>query len=145
MDIDISKLKKYDIEHAKAGDKLILGYLPPYGRTYWTFGTCTIKSVSAKRRDITLDDRASTRFDKHGRRLGRDRYDKSNEILLEYDKENIATVNKYTKHNNLVRKIGEALEKLAEKRGGLLNEMPTAELEQFYEMVKRFCGREREI
>ncbi len=138
MDINLDDLEKYDTEHAKKGDKLICGYRSYYG-SHWTFGTYTIKSVSAKRGDITLDDRAGTRFDKYGCRLGRARYDTSSDILLECSEGNVTEINKYTEHNNLVRKTCEALEKLTKRRGELLDMMPTEKIEQLYEIVKDFA------
>lgn len=137
MDINIDNLEKYDTEHAEAGDKLICGYRSSfYDR--WAFTQHIVKSVSGKRGDITLDN--GRRFDRQGRRYGRQKYDTSNDVLLELNQDNVAEINVYAKHRSLVFKARKALEALLENECNRLEDTPTEKLEQFYEMIKDFKG-----
>lgn len=135
MDININNLKEYDTEHAKAGNKLISAYRSSYG-SRWAFSQHVIKSVSAKRGDITLDN--GKRFDRQGRRYGKQRYDTSNDVLLEFNEDNEAEIIAYAKHQSLVFKTRKALEALLKNGYSRLDDMPTEKIEQLYEMVKNF-------
>ena len=137
MNININSLKKYDTEHAKAGDKLISAYRSSYG-SRWAFSQHVVKSVSTKRGDITFDN--GKRFDRQGRRYGRQRYDTSNDVLLELNEDNVAEISAYAKHQSLVLKTRKALKTLLKNGCSRLDEMPTEKLEQLYEMVKDFTG-----
>lgn len=139
MDININNLKKYDTEHAKAGDMLISAYRSSYS-SRWTFSQHIIKSVSDKRGDITFDN--GKRFDRQGRRYGRQRYDTSNDVLLEVNEDNVIEINAYAKHQSLVFKTRKALEALLKNGCSRLDDMPTEKIEQFYEVVKDFAGGE---
>ena len=141
MDININDLEEYDTEHAKKGDKLICGYCSSYG-SRWAFSQHIIKSVSTKRGDITLDN--GTRFDRQGRRCGRQRYDTSNDVLLELNQDNEAKIIAYAKHQSLVFRTCKALETLLKNRCSRLDDMPTEKIEQLYEFVKDFMEGEIE-
>ena len=139
LNIDINKLKKYDTEHAKAGDMLILAYRSSYS-SRWAFSQHIIKSVSINRGDITFDN--GKRFDRQGRRYGKQRYDTSNDVLLEINEDNVIEINAYIKHQTLVFKTCKALEALLKNGHSRLDDMPTEKVEQLHEMVKDFTGGE---
>jgi len=139
LDININDLKKYDTEHAKKGDTLISAYRSSYS-SHWAFSQHIIKSVSAKRGDITFDN--GKRFDCQGRRYGKRRYDTSSDVLLEFNDDNVAEINTYVKHQSLVFKTRKALEALLKNGCSRLDDMPTEKIEQLYETVKDFVEGE---
>ena len=134
MEININELKLYDCANAKAGDKVIYAYMSSWGIS-WSFTAHTIKSVSPKRGDITLDDRFKSKFDKYGRLSGRGRYDMSRSLLLEYNEDNLKKVNAYIKYDKLLLKTKERLEKLCNNWNAGLRNMPEEKLERLYALL----------
>ena len=134
MEININELKLYDCANAKAGDKVIYAYMSSWGIT-WSFTAHTIKSVSPKRGDITLDDRFKSKFDKYGRLSGKGRYDTSQSLLLEYSEDNLKKINSYIEYNKLFSKIKERLEKLRNNCYAEVRKMPEDKLERLYALL----------
>jgi hypothetical protein len=92
MNFDKSKVSKYDLNNAKAGDKVIVGYC--YNYPLWSFKEVTIKSVSPKRGDITLSN--GSRYKKDGRKMGLGRWDSHyGDDFFEYTQENIKVIKRY--------------------------------------------------
>lgn len=135
MEIDINELKLYDYANAKAGDKVIYAYMSSWGIT-WSFTTHTIKSVSPKRGDITLDDRFKSKFDKYGHLSGRGRYDTSQSLLLEYSEDNLKKINPYIRYNKLLYKTKERLEKLCDNCYAEVRKMPEDKLKALCDLLK---------
>jgi len=134
MQIDINELTEYDCANAKAGDKVIYAYMSSWGIA-WSFTTHTVKSVSPKRGDITLDDRFKSKFDKYGRLSGIGRYDMSRSLLLGYNEDNLKKVNAYIKYDKLLLKTKEQLEKLYTNWNAGLRNMPEEKLERLYALL----------
>lgn len=135
MEINIDELKLYDCANAKTGDKVIYAYMSSWGID-WSFTPYTIKSVSPKRGDITLDDRFKSKFDKYGHLAGRGRYDTSQSLLLEYSENNLKKINPYIGYKKLFFKIKEQLEKLRNNCYAEVREMPEDKLKELYELIK---------
>lgn len=135
MEIDINELKLYDCANAKAGDKVIYAYMSSFGYS-WSFTGHTIKSVSPKRGDITLDNRFKSKFDKCGRLAGKGRYDTSQSLLLEYNEDNIKKINPYIEYNKLLSKTKEQLEKLYNNCYAEVRKMPEDKLKKLYDLLK---------
>lgn len=132
MTFDIDKLSKYDTKNAKAGDKVILARSANYSGHWTSFSTCTVKSVSAKRGDITFYE-CNTRLDKYGRVIGRARYDTSRTVLLELTDGNRQELTKYWTFTNCVHEVSVMLKKLTYER---LCRIPDEKLEKLYDILQ---------
>lgn len=134
MEINIDELKLYDCANAKTGDKVIYAYMSSLGYS-WSFTGYTIKSVSPKRGDITLDDRFKSKFDKYGCLAGKGRYDTSQSLLLEYSEDNLKKINPYIEYNKLFFKTKERLEKLCNNCYAEVRRMPEDKLKRLYALL----------
>ena len=117
MKIEISKLSEYDLNNAKAGDKVIIGY-NEYS-ALWSFKEATIKSVSPKRGDITLSN--GSKYRKDGRKMGVGKWDFGyRDTLFSVSKENIKIINSYMISKNKANEISKWLCEI-EKQGFKMN------------------------
>ena len=130
MELEISKLKRYDFANAKKEDKVIVASSHIHSKS-WYFRSKKVKSVSAKRGDVTFYD--GSRYDKTGRKLGEHhRYDTSIVIALANINENITQINSYIEFANLVSNI---LTQLAVVDKEKLLELPEDKLKKLNEVL----------
>lgn len=135
MELEISKLERYDFANAKKGDEVIVASSHMHSKI-WYFRSRKVKSVSAKRGDATFDD--GSRYDKTGRKLGEHhRYDTSVTIALASTKENITQINSYIEFANLVSNIMNRLEKVNK---GKLFELTEDKLKKLDEVLVEVFG-----
>lgn len=101
--LKLSDLQEYDYANAKVGDKVFLAIEQGFERSLY-FEDVKIKSVSAKRGDITLDG-SDYRFDKTGRQLGRLTWSTNDKKLCSASEENVVKINAYNIRCRKVAKI----------------------------------------
>ena len=139
MKLDKSKLSKYDLNNAKAGDKVIVGYC--YDAPLWRFNEVTIKSVSPKRGDITLSD--GKRYQKDGRKMGVGRWNRHyGDNFFEYTQENIATINSYIEARNEAGYIVQLFRKIEMQGFKMLYDLPEDKINVLYTTFKEVFGEE---
>ena len=134
MTFDIEGLKKFDCASAIKGQMVIFAEYNHFGDS-WTFSELAVKSVSAKKGMITLNDPSAPRFNKDGQEVGKYTYSRNEAILLEHNPENLKVIRAYQKHQQLVLKTTALFKKLVANRSQELDEMPTEKLEQLYEFT----------
>ena len=134
MKFDIEGLKKFDCASAIKGQMVIFAEYYHFGNS-WTFSELAVKSVSAKKGMITLNDPSAPRFNKDGQEVGKYTYSRNEAILLEHNPENLKVIRAYQKHQQLVLKTTALFKKLVANRSQELDEMPTEKLEQLYEFT----------
>lgn len=121
MELDESKLKSYDLNKVKVGDKIIIGHC--YDYPLWTFDEVTIKSVSPKRGDITLSN--GKRYQKDGRKMGVGRWESHyGDGFFEHTQENIATINSYISAMKEARDIVQLFRKIEAQGCKMLYDLP---------------------
>ena len=139
MELDRSKLKLYDLDKAKVGDKIIVGYC--YDYPLYTFNEVTIKSVSPKRGDITLSN--GKRYQRDGRKMGVGRFDRRyGDDFFEYTQENIATINNYIKARNEAGYIVQLLRKIEMQGFKMLYDLPEDKISVIHATFKEIFGEE---
>ena len=135
MELEISKLERYDFANAKKGDEVIIASSHMHSKS-WYFRSKKVKSVSAKRGDVTFVD--GSRYDKTGRKLGEHhRYDTPIVIALASTKENITQINSYIEFANLVSNIMNRLEKVDKEK---LLELSEDKLKKLSEVLTEVLG-----
>ena len=134
MTFDIEGLKKFDCASAIKGQMVIFAEYYHFGKS-WTFSELAVKSVSAKKGMITLNDPSAPKFTKDGQNIGKGIYSQNQNVLLEHNPENLKVIRAYQKHQRLVLKTAMLLKKLVANGGQELDEMPTEKLEQLYKFT----------
>ena len=134
MTFDIEGLKEFDCASAIKGQMVIFAKYNHFGNR-WTFSELAVKSVSAKKGMITLNDPSTPRFNKNGQDVGKYIYSQNKSVLLEHNPENLKVVQAYQKHQLLVSKTTALFKKLVANRSQELDDMPTEKLEQLYEFA----------
>lgn len=139
MKLDKSKLKSYDLDKAKVGDKIVIGYC--YDYPLWRFDEVTIKSVSPKRGDITLSD--GKRYQKDGRKMGVGKWDRHyGDAFFEYTQENIATINSYISVMKEARDIVHLFRKIEAQGFKMLYDLPEDKISIIHATFKEIFGEE---
>ena len=134
MKFDIEGLKKFDCTSAIKGQMVILANYFYYDGK-WVFSELEVKSVSAKKGMITLNDPLVPKFNKDGKDIGKALYSRNEAILLEHNQENLKVIRAYQQHQQLVRKTTNLLEKLVADGSQELKNMPVEKLQELYEFV----------
>lgn len=134
MTFDIEGLKKFDCASAIKGQMVIFAEYYHFGNS-WTFSELAVKSVSAKKGMITLNDPSAPRFNKDGQEVGKYTYSRNEAILLEHNTENLKVIRAYQKHQQLVLKTTALFEKLVANRSQELENMSVEKLQELYEFV----------
>lgn len=136
MKFDIEGLKKFDCASAIKGQMVILAnYFYYEGK--WVFSELEVKSVSAKKGMITLNDPLAPKFNKDGKDIGKALYSRNEAILLEHNPENLKVIRAYQQHQHLVRKTTKLLEKLVADGSQELKNMSVERLQELYEFVNQ--------
>jgi hypothetical protein len=132
MKIDISKLSKYDLDNAKAGDKVIVGYIE-YSEL-WSFEETIVKSVSLKRGYITLSN--GDKYRKDGRRMCVGKWDFAyRDTFFSDSKENIKIINSYLISKNEANKIIKWLCELEKQGFKMLYDLPEDKINILYKTM----------
>ena len=134
MKFDIKALKEINYAGATKGQMVILAEYRYFEGT-WLFSEHTIKSVSAQKGMITLDDTTAPRFSKIGKELGKYAYSRNESVLLEHNPENLKVVQAYQKHRRLVLKTTVLFEKLVANDSRALKNMSVEKLQELYEFI----------
>lgn len=135
MELEINKLEKYDFANAKKEDEVIVASSHMHSKS-WYFRSKKVKSVSAKRGDVTFND--GSRYDKTGRKLGEYyRYNTSITIILANTKENIAQINSYMEFANLASNVMIQLEEVDKEK---LFELTEDKLKKLNEVLAEIFG-----
>ena len=134
MKFDIEGLKKFDCASAIKGQMVIFAEYNHFGDS-WTFSELAVKSVSAKKGMITLNDPSVPRFNKDGQEVGKYIYSRNEAILLEHNPENLKVVQAYQKHRRLVLKTTVLFKKLFANDSQVLKNMSVEKLQELYEFV----------
>ena len=142
MKIDISKLSEYDLNNAKAGDKVIIGSSNSYGySSEWSFNISTIKSVSAKRGDITLAN--GKRYKKDGCKIGVGRWDSHyGDDFFEYTQENIKVIKRYMVSKNEANEIIRWFRKIEKQGFKMLYDLPEDKIDILHKTLQEIFGDE---
>ena len=132
MKLDIGKLSKYDLNNAKVGDKVIVGY--SYNYSLWRFDEATIKSVSPKRGDITLSN--GSRYQKDGRKMGVGRWDSHySDNFFEYTRGNIEVINSYVTSKNKANEIIKWFREIEKQGFKMLYDLPEDKIDTLHETM----------
>lgn len=135
MELEINKLEKYDFANAKKEDEVIVASSHMHSKS-WYFRSKKVKSVSAKRGDVTFND--GSRYDKTGRKLGEYyRYNTSITIIVANTKENIAQINSYMEFANLASNVMIQLEEVDKEK---LFELTEDKLKKLNEVLVEIFG-----
>ena len=141
MKIDISKLSEYDLNNAKAGDKVIVGY-KEYSEL-WDFEETTVKSVSPKRGYITLSN--GNKYRKDGRKMCVCRWDFAyRDTLFSGSKENIKIINSYRISRNEAHKIIKWLCELEKQGFKMLYDLPEDKISVLHKTLQEIFGAEND-
>lgn len=139
MKIDISKLSEYDLNNAKAGDKVIIGY-NEYS-ALWSFKEVTIKSVSPKRGDITLSN--GSKYRKDGRKMGVGTWDFCySDTLFSVSKENIKIINSYMISKTKANEIEKWLCEIEPQGFKMLYDLPEDKISVLHKTLQEIFGDE---
>ena len=132
MKLDIDKLSKYDLNNAKVGDKIIVGYGNYY---FWSFKEVTIKSVSSKRGDITLSN--GSRYQKDGRKMSVGKWDfYYGDYFFEYTQENIEVITSYTISKNEANEIIKWVREIEKQEFKMLYDLSEEEISVLHKTMK---------
>jgi hypothetical protein len=141
MKLDISKLSEYDLNNAKAGDKVIIGY-NEYS-DLWCFQEVTIKSVSSKRGDITLSN--GSKYRKDGKKMGVGRWDfHFSDDFFEYTQGNIKAINSYMATKNKANKIIKWFGELEKQGFKMLYDLPEDKISVLHKTLQEIFGAEND-
>ena len=141
MKLDISKLSEYDLNNAKAGDKVIVGYC--YDAPLWRFNEVTIKSVSPKRGDITLSN--GSRYKKDGRKMGVGRWDLHySDDFFEYTQGNIEVINRYMVSKNEANMVISWLREIEIQGFKMLYDLPEDKISVLHKTLQKIFGAEND-
>lgn len=139
MKLDKSKLKLYDLANVKVGDKVIIGISNSYGYSEWRFNETTIKSVSAKRGDITLAN--GNRYKNDGRKMGNDRWGYSySDKFFEYTQENIKVINNYIESINKINYILKYFREIEKQGFKMLYDLSDDKISAIHATFKEIFG-----
>ena len=135
MKLDMNNLSKYDLTNAKVGDKVVIGNSNSYGHSRWGFYETTIKSVSAKRGDITLAN--GKRYKKDGCKIGNDRWGYSySDKFFEYTQENIKVINNYIESMNKIGYVLKCFMEIEKQRFKMLYDLPEDKIDILHKTMK---------
>ena len=141
MEFNESKLKSYDLDKAKVGDKIVIGHC--YDYPLWTFDEVTIKSVSLIRGDITLSN--GKRYQKDGRKIGVSRWESHyGDGFFEHTQENIAIINSYISAMNEARYIIHLFRKIEAQGFKMLYDLPEDKISVIHATFKEIFGEEND-
>lgn len=141
MELDESKLKSYDLDKAKIGDKIVIGHC--YDYPLWTFDEVTIKSVSPKRGDITLSN--GKRYQKDGRKIGVDRWESHyGDGFFEHTQKNIAIINSYISAMNEARYIVKLFREIEKQGYKMLYDLPEDKISVLHKTLQEIFGAEND-
>lgn len=143
MNFDKSKVSKYDLNNVKVGDKVIIGSIKDLGGSEWEFNGTVIKSISAKRGDITLAN--GKRYQKDGRKMGVGRWDRHHgDNFFEYTQENIATINSYLEARNEAGYIVQLFRKIEKQGFKMLYDLTEDKISVLHKTLEEIFGDEND-
>ena len=141
MKIDISKLSEYDLNNAKAGDKVIVGYIE-YS-ALWRFEETIVKSVSLKRGYITLSN--GNKYRKDGRKMCVGRWDSAyRDTFFSDSKENIKIINSYLISKKEANEIIKWLCEFEKQGFKMLYDLPEDKISVLHKTLQEIFGAEND-
>lgn len=100
-EININDLKRYDFENAHKGDMVVVATIN-YGELQ-SFEMCSVKSVSPKRRDVTLDN--GLKYSENGYEYGRGSFSRISHCVLVDNAGTREMAKAYMEQRDTARKI----------------------------------------
>lgn len=110
--ININGLEEYNFENAQKGDKVVVATIS-YGELQ-SFEMCSVKSVSPKRRHVTLDN--GLKYSENGYEYGRESFSRIHHRVFVDSDETREIAKAYMAQKNTARKIMAQIRKINTER-----------------------------
>lgn len=140
MYFDSKDLERYSLEHAKAGDKVVVVY--SYRGIVDECDVKTIKTVSPKRGDVTFED-FTRKFAKSGSLYGMDPYWSGRYSFYKVTPESLARIDDFNRRYRLAFEIKRRLDKLQSNGYAVLDKASYEDLSSLNEALLKFSTEER--